>query len=133
MDCEGDCYEWTGSRNASGYGKFKAGNTSRLAHHWLWTEFVGLVPDGHDLDHLCRNRGCVNIAHLQPVTHRENMVRGLAGAWQRARTRCPYGHEYMEVNWSSGQRRRCKTCSNKQARLYQRRKRKEARDGQRTA
>lgn len=84
----GDCWEWTGAQN-HGYGAFGVGSsrdgTQRVvrAHRFAYELLVGPVPDGLELDHLCNNRGCVNPAHLEAVTHAENKRR--AGARRRAR------------------------------------------------
>ena len=97
------CWEWIGYR-ASGYGKFFVGNkklgTARMcsAHRLLYEHEVGPVPRGLELDHLCRNRGCVNPAHLEPVTREENFRRGRGGKHQREKSHCSKGHEYSELN-----------------------------------
>lgn len=84
------CWEWTaGTTGASGYGVFRANGKATTAHRWAYEQLVGAVPEGLDLDHLCRNRLCVNPAHLEPVTHRENCLRGEAPAARYAqRERC---------------------------------------------
>ena len=72
----GDCWEWTGSRNPKGYGSVTNGRGgSMLAHRKAYQETVGEIPDGMQLDHLCKNTSCVNPAHLEPVTNAENMRR----------------------------------------------------------
>jgi hypothetical protein len=78
VDASGDCWEWTGYRSNLGYGVSSGkGIKSRQAHRALWLELVGPIVGNLDLDHLCRNRGCVNPDHLEPVTRRENMRRGI--------------------------------------------------------
>jgi len=74
---ESGCWLWTASLNAGGYGQFASGSIgTRLAHRWRWEMENGPVPEGLELDHLCRVRHCVNPAHLEPVTRRENLLRG---------------------------------------------------------
>ena len=75
------CWLWTGSLDAAGYGRIYLGpevGRPGLAHRASYEMAVGPVPDGLVLDHLCRVRRCVNPAHLEPVTHRENVLRGEA-------------------------------------------------------
>jgi hypothetical protein len=73
----GFCWEWTG-RTDQGYGRVSIGGRQLRAHRVVYERLVGRVPDGLVLDHLCRNRGCVNPDHLEPVTNEENIRRGVA-------------------------------------------------------
>lgn len=105
------CWEWQAATSA-GYGRFGVGKKMMLAHRISYEMLVGPILDGLHIDHLCRNRLCVNPDHLQAVTHRENVLRGEAGMIQRMRTECPYGHPYDEINthWYQG-RRYCRACA----------------------
>jgi hypothetical protein len=113
---ESGCWEWTGAITRLGYGNAYVGGRTMLAHRAVYEALVGPVPNGLTLDHLCRNRGCVNPAHLEPVTHRENVLRGEGFAARHARkTHCPRGHPYDEKNteWYRGGRycRACRTAA----------------------
>ncbi|MEV4521473.1 HNH endonuclease [Micromonospora tulbaghiae] len=115
------CWLWTAAKNAYGYGVIGLTGQHRtvLAHRATYEMFVGPIPDGHDLDHLCRVRHCVSPAHLEPVTRRINLLRG-AGETARnaAKTHCPKGHPYSGANLivrKSGQRY-CRTCHNSRKR-----------------
>lgn len=91
-DPETDCIEWLACL-VTGYGLFRLGaGRNIVAHRWAF----GPVPDGLELDHLCRNRACVNPGHLEPVTHRDNLRRSPLG--NAAKTHCPQGHEYTAAN-----------------------------------
>jgi hypothetical protein len=112
-DGSGGCWLWTGSHKSSGYGQFLR---NRPAHRWLWEHERGPVPPGQELDHLCRVRRCVNLAHLELVTRRENLLRGdTIPAAHARKTHCPVGHPY-DYQWRSS--RKCRTCRRLQFRAW---------------
>ncbi len=82
-----ECWEWTGAHAPQGYGQIRAYGKTQNAHRIAWEIVRGEIPDGLQIDHLCRNRGCVNPAHLEPVTQRENILRGESPAANWARLR----------------------------------------------
>jgi hypothetical protein len=94
-----DCWEWTAGTLSKGrYGGFYDGKM-RHAHRVAYELCVGEIPDGLVIDHLCGNTLCVNPAHLEAVTQRENILRGESFAASHARTtHCPSGHAYDEAN-----------------------------------
>lgn len=112
-----DCWPWSGYRNDDGYGQVRVDGKVRGAHRVAWEILRGEIPDGLELDHLCRNRACVNPWHLDPVTKRVNWERGAIGALSRG-DHCRRGHEFTQENTSwhrdGGQlRRRCRTCNHR--------------------
>lgn len=116
------CWEWVGTVSRLGYGQFStttpdSPNGKTFAHIFAWNLLVGPVPDGLELDHLCRNTVCVNPDHLEPVTHQENVRRGRAGLHMRtkaaAATHCSKGHPWDETNTyvhAKTGKRSCKAC-----------------------
>lgn len=112
------CWEWQAARFISGYGHFRAmGYAHRIAYEFL----VGPIPPGLQIDHLCRNRSCVNPAHMEPVTQTENVRRGLAGAKNRAKACCSNDHPFDEPNtywYPSGSKRACRTCQTESMRRW---------------
>lgn len=96
---ETPCWVWQGSMYPNGYGRYYIEGIERLTHRWMYEQLVGPIPDGLTLDHLCRVRACVNPAHLEPVTQRENILRGTGpSAIQSRQTHCIRGHEFTPEN-----------------------------------
>jgi hypothetical protein len=117
----GGCWEWTGVVSGNGYGRFDvyAGPKPRdwrtlYAHRFAYELLVGPIPPGLHIDHLCRNRLCVNPTHLEPVTQAENNRRGRSPiAANLAKTHCLRGHELRGDNvrlTPGGRGRVCRTC-----------------------
>jgi hypothetical protein len=110
------CWEWLTYRTPDGYGQFWGGNACILAHRWSYQHYVGPIPDGLVIDHLCRNPGCVNPDHLEPVPMRTNTERGLLyetlAATAKKKTHCKRGHPLSGPNLFIDRRgdRCCKTC-----------------------
>ena len=76
VDPDTGCWNWSRAMNRGGYGKIRSNKRDMPAHRWVYEQLIGPIPEGLTLDHLCRNRRCVNPAHLEPVTIRENTRRG---------------------------------------------------------
>lgn len=111
------CWLWRGSLVTKGYGKFKAKGKTISAHRAGYQLLKGTVPSGLTLDHLCRVRSCVNPDHLEPVTAKENVLRGTGlTALSAKKTHCIRGHELagsnlLRSNLKRGERH-CRTCAN---------------------
>jgi len=96
---ETPCEPWAGHITAQGYGRVSVKGRSIGAHVLAWTTANGPVPKGLVLDHLCRNRACCNVKHLEPVTPKENTLRGIGPTAQNAKkTHCKRGHELSGSN-----------------------------------
>ena len=108
---------------AIGIGSLKDGSRrNAVVHRIAYEVFVGPIPEGLTIDHLCRVRNCVNPAHLEPVTNGENVLRGQGVSAQHARkTHCIHGHAFTEANTyiRKGGGRTCREC----ARAYDRARR----------
>lgn len=106
------CWEWLGKLNEDGYGSFYENKIVHRAHRWSYESIVGPIPDGLEIDHLCRNRACVNPEHMEPVTHAENVRRGKSHEVNRKKTHCPQGHPYSGDNLYVSPKgyRACRTC-----------------------
>jgi hypothetical protein len=120
-DRSGDCWLWTGFLDRYGYGQISVQNRREKAHRAAYEAFVGPIPDGLVIDHTCRVRRCVNPAHLEPVTHAENVRRGIAP--NARKTQCPKGHVYDDANtYRAAGRRDCRACRREATRRYEARK-----------
>lgn len=95
----GGCWLWTAYTDHKGYGRFKLDGKAERAHRVSYEALVGPIPEGLQLDHLCRVRSCVNPDHMEAVTNRENCMRGdTLPAANAIKTHCPRGHEYSVEN-----------------------------------
>lgn len=112
----GGCWKWGAVvHTRTGYGRFWLDGRQALAHRVAYELFVGPIPAGLQIDHLCMVRDCVNPDHLEPVTARTNTLRSnVARGEGSAVTHCPKGHPYagdnLYLNPNRGNRRGCKAC-----------------------
>lgn len=122
----GPCWLWTRGM-AKGYGHFSViGQPHIGAHVWAYRTMVGPIPNGLEIDHLCRVRHCVNPTHLEPVTKRENVLRGEGIAAKNARqTHCKNGHPFDDENTLHlNCHRRCRICLRQWERQHRQNKRR---------
>lgn len=120
-----ECWPWIGGHDSGGYGSFgEAPGKPTRAHRFSYELLVGPIPDGLVIDHLCRNRGCVNPTHLEPVTNEENLRRSPIRGKKPLKTHCAQGHPFDEENtYYSAKQRVCRTCSRAASyRAWQRRR-----------
>jgi len=121
VDASGDCWEWLGAKDVNGYGDFEVNprphRKRTKAHRFGWELLVGPIPDGLEIDHLCRNHGCVNPDHLEPVTHAENLRRGVSPLG-RVKNVCAYGHQMSDSYQRPDGQRDCRLCKNRRQREY---------------
>lgn len=96
------CWNWKGAikkEPRGGHARIAVGGKAKLAHRMVYEIFYGKIPQELEIDHLCRNRRCVNPLHLEAVTHRENVLRGEGFAAKNAKkTHCPKGHPHSKEN-----------------------------------
>lgn len=114
LDNETQCWNWISYLSQDGYSVFRASGVVWKGHRWAYQEIGGgeLIP-GLTIDHLCRNRRCVNPAHMEQVTQAENYRRGRGGTFRRGATHCTKGHAFTDENtgWQSGGTKRyCRQC-----------------------
>lgn len=127
---ESGCWIWQAADNGRGYGVVYFEGRQQLAHRAIYTILVGDIPNGFEVDHLCRVVQCVNPEHLQAVTPRVNKLRSEGITAINARkTECPAGHPYDVANTyfhEATNRRRCRACNAAGVRRYKSRKREAA-------
>lgn len=117
VDPETGCWEWLGAATVTGYGRMMVTrehktHRSTLVHRAAYEELVGPIPEGLQLDHLCKNTMCCNPDHLEPVTHLENLLRSdTPSNTFREATHCIHGHEFTPENtYRTDRGRYCRAC-----------------------
>lgn len=112
-----ECWEWPQYHDPRGYGRVHLDGRHRFAHCAAYEVEHGPIPDGLEIDHLCRNHGCFNPAHLEAVTHLENMRRSAPAR----KARCAHGHPYTPENTyiRPGGGRDCRACIRRRVARYQ--------------
>ena len=127
---ENGCMLWMASRTSNGYGQFWENGRQHKVHRWVYERYRGPIPEGMELDHLCRVRHCVNPDHLEAVNHQINLSRGLkhASPWNRGITHCKHGHEFTPENtavyYRDGIRhRQCRACLSEASKRFWNRRR----------
>jgi len=123
---EAECWPWRGHLNGDGYGGVSpAKHRHILPHRYAYESLIGSIPEGMTIDHLCRNRDCCNPAHMEPVTNRENVMRGdTIPASHAAQTHCLRGHPFDEANTYIAKTaygrpaRACRACHREWQRAY---------------
>lgn len=112
MRAPSGCLIWTAAVSDRGYGVFHLDGKMLPAHRFSHAAFVGEIPEGYQVDHLCRRRRCVEPMHLQAVTPRTNTLRGMGVTARNATTeKCPQGHPYDEANtYHHDGKRYCRIC-----------------------
>lgn len=116
----GPCWIWTAGGISKGYGSFDVSKVKKvLAHRWAYQQVYGSITEGLVIDHLCRNRRCVNPSHLEEVTNEENLRRGAGYGLQNGmRDHCIHGHQYTPENSYYSPKRgeiRCRQCAKERA------------------
>jgi len=114
-----DCWLWLGKIERNGYGRFWYNGRCVFAHRFAYEDAKGPIPEGLSIDHLCRNRGCVNPSHLEAVTNRVNLLRGEGITAQlAAKTHCTKGHPFDLLNTAINRRgaRVCIQCRRERGR-----------------
>lgn len=106
------CWLWTGAKASTGYGNFMVSKRPprwQKAHRYLYEQLCGPIADELVMDHLCRTPLCVSLFHLEPVTPKVNINRGVGHGKE---THCPHGHEYSTENTYRDRknRRYCRAC-----------------------
>jgi len=122
IDANTGCWTWSGPIQPNGYAMMSVGRSRRYVHRLAFETWIGPIPRGLDIDHLCRNRACCNPQHLEPVARAENINRGngpnVLARLNGNKTHCANGHEFTSDNTrmrpSGG--RRCRTCARDESR-----------------
>jgi hypothetical protein len=108
---EDGCWNWTGSKTSDGYGRISY-HGATYTHRVAYEVFVGPIPEGYEVDHLCRNTSCCNPGHLEPVTPQENLSR------REGPLTCRKQHDESFIYITSAGRKSCRACRNERKRRY---------------
>lgn len=113
------CWIWKAGKTSCGYGAFYENGKQIASHRYSYTKAKGGIPEKMDIDHLCRNRACCNPEHLEAVTRKANLERGLTLiAGNLLKTHCPRGHEYSKDNLIKSKKNRdCRICNLNRSKL----------------
>lgn len=114
------CWLWQAALDTYGYGQVWYGGHMKRAHRVVYGQLIGPIPDGLQIDHLCRVRRCVNPQHMEPVPQRVNILRGTApSATCATKTHCVNGHRFDDTNtYRKSGRRECRECHREQNRKW---------------
>jgi hypothetical protein len=115
VERDGDCWVWTRSKNDKGYGQITHDGRVMYAHRLTYQLMVGPIPEGLEIDHLCRNTSCCRPSHLEAVTHAENIRRGYEAKNQ---THCKRGHDLAGAYITKDGRRDCRECHRAREKAY---------------
>lgn len=112
VEVYGECWVWMGATFSGGYGRVTWGGSKQRTHRLAYEDAKGPIPEGLFIDHLCHVRPCVNPDHMEPVTNRENILRGENQVAKQARqTHCKNGHPLSGMNLKIKHGCRvCRTC-----------------------
>ncbi len=122
----GSCWNWTASLFKNGYGQFWAWGMKWYAHRFSYALHNDVLVTDMTINHLCKNRKCVNPAHLEQITRGENTLHKDSqspSAINKRKTQCPRGHEYNGINtWvEKNGTRHCRPCNTINKRLQRKR------------
>lgn len=105
-----ECDIWSGAKSGNGYGYKRDGKNLLRAHIYAYTKQVGPVPDGLELDHLCNEPLCVNVEHLEPVSHKINTQRRSERMWEKRAGKCKHGHSADNIFLNANNKKSCREC-----------------------
>ena len=115
-----DCKTWERAKSDNGYGYVRVGDKTIGAHRHAYLTEVGDIPEGWTIDHLCRNKLCVNVEHLEAVPHKINTQRRSEAIWKDRNGKCKHGHSADNIFLNSNNKRSCRECLRQGAQKFRR-------------